>query len=102
MELSSLLEVCSLGLLFLRVLTFRSNSIFPFLAYFVFVKIRFEQSLHTRNYVKTVELQVDDLVNSVHSVQLKQGWVTAKEGLRKVGGIYLVNNYTVPVPVKEQ
>lgn len=93
-QLGSSLEILSLVWLLVRVITFRSNSLFPFLAYVVFVKLRFEHSEYTRNYIKSIELRVDDVVNQAQVPALKQAWLSVKGVFRKIGGVYLVNNYT--------
>ena len=93
-QLASLIEIYGLGWLFIRLLTFRKNSLLPFIAYLVFIKIRFEHSQFTRNYLKSAEIHTDDFVNKLEVPAVKQVWVNVKEALRRVGGIYLVNNYT--------
>lgn len=93
-QLASILEIYSLALLTLRVITFRKNSLFIWLAYGVFLKLRFEKSTFTRNYFKTIELTLDDTVNKTGNPSLKDIWIKAKGVVRSIGSFHLVNDYT--------
>lgn len=95
-QLASILEIYSFAWLFVRVITFRKRSLTPFLLYAIFIKIRFEKSVFTRNYVKSIEVQIDSLVNQHASTvpAVKNSWIQVKNILRRVGGIYVVNDYT--------
>lgn len=87
--LASLLEVYTALWMFLRVVTFRLVSLIPFLAYAVFLKLRFEKSQFTRNAFKSVEVRVDDLVNTIGQPVLKDAWVTVKAVFYRIGGASL-------------
>ncbi|KAK6198885.1 uncharacterized protein RJT21DRAFT_115832 [Scheffersomyces amazonensis] len=93
-QLISITEIYTYGWLIIRMITFRKRSLSPVLVYTVFLKKRFETSHITRNYFKTLEVQGDKLINQVNHPTVKQIWVQFKDILRKVGGIYLVNDYT--------
>ncbi|ODV80865.1 uncharacterized protein CANTADRAFT_46909 [Suhomyces tanzawaensis NRRL Y-17324] len=93
-QLGSVIEVYAYVWLFVRLLTFRRRSLVPFVVYTVFIKTRFENSIFTRNYIKSIEVKVDSLVNSVNVPAVKQGWTTFKHTVRKTGDFYLVNDYT--------
>lgn len=92
-HLASCIEIFSFFWLLLRVVTFRKRSLIPFIVYGVFLKLRFEYSEITREYIKSIEIQVDEQVNHLNIPAIKNGWVQVKSVLRRVGGIYLVNNY---------
>ncbi|RKP30254.1 hypothetical protein METBISCDRAFT_16699 [Metschnikowia bicuspidata] len=87
--LASVLEVYTTVWMLLRVLTFRKGSLVPFLAYAVFLKLRFEKSQFTRNAVKSVELKVDDVVNMSCQPALKDNWVKVKGVFHRIGAISL-------------
>lgn len=93
-QFASLLEIYTLIWLFVRVITFRKRSLTPFIIYLIFTKIRFEKSIFTRNYIKSLELKVEDLVNQSNVPIVKQSWIHLKQFNKKIGGIYLVNDYT--------
>lgn len=93
-QLACILEVCSLFFLLARVLLFRKRSLSPFLIYLVFMKLRYEKSVVTRNVFKFLELKIDGVVNNVNNPNVKSYWIKAKSGLRKVGDYKLVNDYT--------
>lgn len=93
-QLASMLEIYTLGWLFLRMLAFRKRSLSPFLVYLVFLKLRFEKSSFTRNYLKTIELKVEDLVNKSGQPVAKDVWFKVKAALNKIGAVHLVNDYT--------
>lgn len=89
--LASLLEVYTALWMFLRVVTFRPVSLIPFVAYAVFLKLRFEKSQFTRNAFKSVEVRVDDLVNTIGQPVVKDAWVTVKAVFYRIGGVSLTN-----------
>lgn len=95
-QLASIFEIYTYAWLVVRVLAFRKRSLTPFLLYSIFIKIRFERSVFTRNYVKSIEVHVDSLVNqyAAQVPAIKNSWVQVKNVLRKLGGIYIVNDYT--------
>lgn len=93
-QLASILEIYSFVLLTLRVITFRKNSLFIWLVYGVFLKLRFEKSTFTRNYFKTIELTLDDTVNKTGNPSLKDIWIKVKGVVRNIGSFHLVNDYT--------
>lgn len=93
-QLASLIEIYSFLWLTLRVILFRRRSLFPWVFYAVFLKVRYEKSVFTRNYFKTIELQLDDLVNKINNPAAKDVWIKVKGVIRNAGGIYLVNDYT--------
>lgn len=92
--LASLLEVYTVGWLLLRLITFRTNSLIPFLVYVVFIKLRFEKSAFTRNAFKSVELKLEGLVNQTGVPAAKDAWVTVKGVFHKISAVVLVNDYT--------
>lgn len=93
-QLASVLEVYTLGWLFVRVLTFRKRSLTPFLIYLVFIKLRYEKSTFTRNYFKTVELKIEDFVNKSGNPAAKDVWVKAKGVFHQIGSFHVVNDHT--------
>lgn len=93
-QLSSALEIGTLGWLFIRTITFRKRSLVPTIIWVIFLKIRYEKSVFIRNYFKSIELRIEDLVNSQGNANVKQGWVQVKQALRKVGSIHLFNDHT--------
>lgn len=92
--LASILEMYSLFWLTLRLLLFRKNSLFPWIVYVVFIKVRFEKSVLTRKYFKDLELQVEGAVNRAGHPKIKELWMQFKSILREAGNFYLVNDYT--------
>lgn len=92
--LASLLEVYTLVWLFVRVLAFRPVSVVPFLAYVVFIKLRFEKSAYTRNAFKSLELRVEDVVTKSGSPVAKNGWVQAKGVFSRIAAVHILNDYT--------
>lgn len=93
-QLSSLLEISTLAWLFIRVITIRKRSLVPFIIWLIFIKIRYEKSVFIRNYFKSIELRIEDVVNGQGNANIKQGWVQVKQVVRKVGSIYFFNDYT--------
>ncbi|KAK6463220.1 hypothetical protein DFJ63DRAFT_286355 [Scheffersomyces coipomensis] len=96
-QLTAIIEIYGYAWLLIRMITFRKRSLSPVLAYTVFLKKRFETSNVTRNYFKTLEVHGDGLVNKVNHPVVKQVWVQFKDVLKKIGGFYLVNDYTKEV-----
>lgn len=92
-ELASFLEIVSLGHLFLRVLFLRKRSLFIFILYVVFIKLRFEKSVFTRNYFKKIELHIEKLVNNTNNPNVKNVWVNVKSNVKKLDNFSLVHNY---------
>lgn len=93
-QLASLLEIYTFGWLALRLLTFRKRSLVPFVVYAIFLKLRFEKSVFTRNYLKSVELRVEDLVNALNVPAVKQGWFYVKDVFKRIGAIHVINDFT--------
>lgn len=95
-QLASVVEIYAYVFLFLRLLTFRKRSLVPFIIYTIFIKARYESLIFTRNYFKSLELQVEDLINkhAAHIPAVKQGWVSFKNVVRSIGNFKLVNDYT--------
>lgn len=93
-QVGSLIELYSLGWLFLRLITIRKRSLMPFIIYFVFIKVRFEKNIFTRNYVKSFEIQIDKIINQLELPILKNSWIQFKQILKPLGNVYLVNDYT--------
>ncbi|KAK6456228.1 uncharacterized protein RJT20DRAFT_5620 [Scheffersomyces xylosifermentans] len=93
-QLASGLEIVTYVWLFFRMLAFRKRSLSPFLAYTVFIKKRFETSVYTRDFFKQIEVHIDTNVNKIGHPTLKNVWVQVKDVFRKIGGFYLVNDYT--------
>lgn len=93
-QLAGLLEVVSLFFLGFRVLLFRKRSLTPFLIYLIFMKLRFEKSVVTRNNFKIIEVKIDDTVNSLGNPNVKDIWIKVKGVFNKIGSTYLVNDYT--------
>lgn len=93
-QLASLLEVYTLGWLFVRVLTFRQTSVVPFLVYLVFIKLRFEKSAFTRSAFKSLELKVEDVVAKTGQPAAKDVWVKIKGVLHQISSVHLLNDYT--------
>ncbi|GEQ68895.1 hypothetical protein JCM33374_g2564 [Metschnikowia sp. JCM 33374] len=92
--LASLLEVYTVAWLLVRLITFRKNSLIPFLVYVVFIKLRFEKSTFTRNAFKSVELKLEGLINQTGAPAAKNAWVSVKSVFHQVGSISIVNDYT--------
>lgn len=93
-SLACLLEVYTVGWLFVRVLTFRPTSLVPFLVYVIFIKLRFEKSSFTRSAFKSVEIKAESLVNLTGHPVAKDLWVKVKLAFHKVASISLVNDYS--------
>ncbi|CUM50388.1 unnamed protein product [Debaryomyces tyrocola] len=93
-QVASLLEIYSFLWLTVRVILFRKRSLIPWVFYAVFLKMRYEKSIFTRNYFKSMELQLDEAVNKINNPAVKDVWIKAKGVIRSAGGIYLVNDYT--------
>lgn len=93
-QIGSAIELYSFIWLFIRVITFRKRSLTPFIIYAIFIKTRYEKNIFTRNYVKSFEVQIDKIVNQSNVPVLKNIWTQFKSIIRRIGGIYLVNNYT--------
>lgn len=93
-QLASLLEIYTFGWLALRVVTFRQRSLVPFVVYAIFLKLRFEKSVFTRNYLKSVELRVEDLVNLLNVPAVKQGWFYVKDLFKRIGAIHVIHDFT--------
>lgn len=91
---AALLEVATLGWLFLRVLTFRSCSVIPFLLYVVFIKLRFEKSAFTRSAFKSLEMRVESSVNSLGNPKAKDIWIQVKGVFHKVALVHVAHDYT--------
>lgn len=92
-QLACIFQIASLFFLAGRVLLFRKRSLSPFLVYLVFIKLRYEKSVITRNLFKTIEVKVDGLVNNLNNPNVKNVWIKFKSGLRKAGDYILVNDY---------
>ncbi|PVH18207.1 uncharacterized protein CXQ87_001124 [Candidozyma duobushaemuli] len=86
-QLAALLEVVTLAWLLVRVITFRKRSLTPFLAYALFIKLRYEKSAFTRNYFKQAEIRVENLVNGSGNPAVKDAWLKAKGVFHQVGSI---------------
>ncbi|EGV63962.1 Transmembrane nucleoporin [Yamadazyma tenuis] len=92
-QLAGFLELISLAFLFARVLLFRKRSLTPFLVYLIFIKLRYEKSVVTRNHVKTLEVRIDGLINNLNNPGVKNVWIKVKGAFSKVGSFILVNDY---------
>lgn len=93
-QLAGLLEVFSLFFLGLRVLLFRKRSLTPFLIYLIFIKLRYEKSVVTRNNFKFIEVRIDSTVNNLGNPNVKDIWIKIKGIFNKIGSTYLVNDFT--------
>ncbi|CAN3365452.1 pore membrane protein of 33 kDa [Diutina catenulata] len=93
-EIGVVLELLSWVWFLVRLITFRQRSVIPFIAYTIFIKIKYEKMILTRNYVKDVEIRIDNIVNQANVPAVKQAWISFKQIIGKVGSIYLVNDYT--------
>ncbi|WPK23432.1 hypothetical protein PUMCH_000672 [Australozyma saopauloensis] len=87
--LASVLEVYTGVWLFVRLVTFRANSLVPFVAYAVFLKLRFEKSQFTRNAFKSMEVKIDDAVNASGQPVAKDAWVSIKGVFYRIGAFSL-------------
>lgn len=94
MQLAAVLEVYTFFWLFVRLLTFRQTSLVPFVVYFAFIKLRFEKSAFTRNAFKSIEIKVEDVVNSLGQPAVKDTWLKAKGVFGKIGAFHILNDYT--------
>lgn len=77
-----------LGLIF-KALTFQRGSWIKTAVFFVFLRLRYTQSLFTRSVIGSWEVRVDGLLShpSIPPV-VKQTWVTVKHNLRRtLGGV---------------
>lgn len=95
-QLASVVEIYAYGWLLLRLITIRKRSLVPFVVYSIFIKARFESSVFTRNYFKSIEIGAESLINkyAANVPAVKQGWISFKKVLRLVGSFYIVNNYS--------
>lgn len=93
-QVASLLEIISWVWLLVRVITFRKRSLTPFLVYSLFLKLRFEKSVFTRNHVKRLELRIESAVNNANNPTVKNIWIQFKDVARRIGAITLVNDYS--------
>lgn len=93
-QVASLLEIVSWFWLLVRVVTFRKRSLTPFLVYTVFLKLRYEKSVFTRNHFKQLEVRIESAVNNANNPAVKNAWIQLKDVAKMVGGIHLVNDYT--------
>lgn len=93
-QLAALLEVVTLAWLFVRVITFRKRSLTPFLAYLIFIKLRYEKSAFTRNYFKQAEIRVENVVNGSGNPAIKDAWLKAKGVFHQVGSIHFFHDHT--------
>lgn len=93
-QLASILEIYTLGWLLIRMFTFRKRSLSPVLIYLIFIKLRYEKLIFTRNYFKTIEIKLEEFVNNANIPIVKQVWIQIKQVTRQVGGFYLVNDFT--------
>lgn len=88
--LASLLEVYTLVSLFVRVITFSKRSIVPFLAYAVFMKLKFEKLAFTRNAFKQLEMSIEGLVNRTGHPAAKNAWIKVKSVFERIGAFSLI------------
>lgn len=86
-QLAALLEVVTEAWLFVRVVTFRKRSLTPFLAYSLFIKLRYEKSAFTRNYFKQAEIRVESFVNSLGNPAVLEAWLKAKGVFHQIGSL---------------
>lgn len=91
-QLAALLEVYALVWLLVRVVTFRKVSLVPFVAYLVFIKLRFEKSAFTRNAVKALEIRVEDVVTKSGNPAVRDAWVKVKGVFAQVGKVKLASD----------
>ncbi|AOW04533.1 hypothetical protein B0I75DRAFT_141083 [Yarrowia lipolytica] len=75
-----------LGLI-IKAITFQRGSWIKLIIFFVFLRLRYAQSLFTRSVVGSWEVRVDGLLSHpAVPPQVKQTWVTVKHQLRKTLG----------------
>lgn len=88
-QLACMIEVYAYVWLTLRMITLRPHSFYMWLAYSVFLKLRFDKLTYTRNYINTLEVQIDGIVGqySQDVPALKTVWINIKSGLRAFGSI---------------
>lgn len=84
-SLAALLEVYTLFLLFLRLITFRPTSVVPFFSFVLFITLRFNKSAYTRSAIKSVEVRIDELVGRAGVPAIKSAWVAVKGVIAKFG-----------------
>lgn len=86
-QLACMAEVYAYIWLTLRLVTFRLNSVYPWIAYTAFIKMRFDKLAYTRNYFKSIEIKIDQILTqySKDVPQLKNAWTQAKAGFSVIG-----------------
>lgn len=98
LAVASQVELLLLFFMIPSALTFKKVSLIPFLFYLVFIKVRFDQSFHMRQAVKTWEVRADNLMSNPNvPPAVKQGWISFKQALAK--GLSTVS-FKKPAPAK--
>lgn len=91
---AAVLEVATLAWLLVRVITFRTALVVPFVVYAVFVKLRFEKSAFTRSAFKSVEIRAELAVNATSNPKAKDAWIQVKQVFHKIAAVHLVHDHT--------
>lgn len=88
-QLACMIEVYAYVWLTLRMITLRPHSFYMWLAYSLFLKLRFDKLTYTRNYFNTLEVQIDGIVGqySQDMPALKTVWINVKSGFRAIGNV---------------
>lgn len=92
MYFSAFLELLTLLRLLFFALSFNMWTVVQFVVYFVFFKLRYNNSQPTRQVLKTWEIRVDSLVSlDAVPAPVKQGWISFKCSIAKyIGPLFVV------------
>lgn len=90
-SLAANFELLLLIVLILKALVWRKGSWISLILYSIFIKLKTERSVFTRNTLKSWEVRIDGIVSAQNIPPVvKAQWVSIKRGLKSVGSFSLV------------